>query len=188
MEKLQLLVWDEKHARRPRIRVVFDDLETEEQSSLFLTSPKASWTESLKTLVESAWAHSISARPTMAQMEVELKRQLTSGIEHMDSFHGGMSDTLLDNKRLSQNRRRSTFVYQPHSITEDEPAANSTTQDAKILAWFGGSTRRLFSPRSVLNLRSHRNITSSPSFAQRKSHGSRGATTAVEEELADFSE
>ena len=196
LEKLQLSVWDEKHASRPPIRVVSDGLEIKERSSLFLTSPKASWTESLKTLVESAWAHSISARPSMAQIEVELKRQLTHGIEHMESFHGGLCDTLLDSKRLSHNRRRSTFVYQPPGIAEDELAANTTSQDAKILMW------SLFSPRSVLNLRSKRNVTNLPSSRSALNlrskrnvtnlpsfpHSSRGGSTPVEEEIANLSE
>lgn len=164
MEKLKRLVWDKNNARRPHIRVVPEELAPDEQSTLFLTSPEASWTAPLKRLVERAWSHDFIQRPTMAEMELELKAQLTKCIEHMDRVHGGLDDNFLDSRRLSHNRRRSTFVYYPPFRDHDRGVgvrrrgeSGILEAQAKIQAWFaaagGGSSRRMmFSRRSLLNI------------------------------------
>jgi hypothetical protein len=167
MDKLRRLVWDERTERRPRIQVVPEELDQDQQSSLFLTSPKASWTPALKQLVERAWSHDFSKRPTMPEMEKELKAELTKGIERMDNAHGGLDSYFLDSKRMSHKRRRSTFVYQS-TLQEEDPISGHPSSprgaqrrksgvhdaQAKVLAWFGGaSSQRLFSSRSLLNVR-----------------------------------
>jgi hypothetical protein len=80
MGKLRRQVWDERNERRPRIRELSEELKQDQQSSLFLTSPKASWTPTLKQLVERAWSHDFSKRPTMQEMQIELKAELTKGV------------------------------------------------------------------------------------------------------------
>lgn len=147
MEKLERLVWDPEHARRPRIRMVADQ-DHARSSSLFLTSPKASWTAPMKELIERAWSAKIEERPTMEEVEQQLKSQLTGGIEHMESVHGDL-DVLFDNKRLSHNRRRSTFVFEYKSRSEEMRNNNVRESQFKRMSRLAqASSRRLFAGRA----------------------------------------
>ncbi len=142
MHTLKQRVWNETKQRRPRIIIASDNPNHD-----VATIPQAAWTKQLKDLIERAWAHDPSKRPTMHEMETELRTELTYSIEVMNNVYGVGNDPFLESKRMSHDARRSTFVYQPDargSIDGDSKQRKKISQktDASRSAWFHSSGQR----------------------------------------------
>jgi serine/threonine protein kinase len=123
VKDLKRSVWDDATCRRPEILLVAPSVtptgHDENQVSSFLAYPKSGWTTTLKALTERSWAHNLSERPTMEELESELNIEVARCLKLVDKLNCGGARDLLSSTRLTHDTRRSTFVYESGAAVVD---------------------------------------------------------------------